>query len=101
METESNSALLYENNNTKKLIAFHVIFYHAESEGVDVIDVFEAILPRDETLDVDVELVPDAHDSFIILLIPGEQHKPSISLKVQYVTYLLYVNILSYLLQIF
>lgn len=50
--------------------------YHADSEGVDVIDVFEAILPWDETLDVDVELVPDAHDSIIILLIPGDQHEP-------------------------
>lgn len=57
--------------------------YHAESEGVDVIDVFEAILPRDETLDVDVELIPDAHDGFIILLIPRERHKPLITLKVQ------------------
>lgn len=50
-----------------------------ESEGVDVIDVFDAILPWDETLDVDVELVPDAHDSFIILLIPKEHHNPQIT----------------------
>lgn len=60
-----------------------MISYHVESEGVDEIDVFEAILPRDETLDVDVELIPDAHDGVIILLIPGEQHKPLITLKVQ------------------
>lgn len=53
-----------------------MISYHAKREGVDVTDVFAAILPRDETPDVDVELVPDAHDGFIILLIPGEQHKP-------------------------
>lgn len=61
------------------LIAFFVVSYHADSERVNVIDVFEAILPRDETLDVDVELIPDAHDGFIILLIPREQSKPSIT----------------------
>lgn len=60
---------------------FSVISYHLESEGVDVIDVFDAILPWDETLDVDVELVPDAHDSFIILLIPKEHHKQQITKK--------------------
>lgn len=48
--------------------------YHGDGEGVDVIDVFETVLPRDETLDVDVDLVPKAHDGLIILLIPTEQH---------------------------
>ena len=55
-----------------------MISYHADSEGVDVIHVLEAVLPRDETLDVDVELIPDSHDGLIILLIPREQHKPLI-----------------------
>lgn len=50
-------------------------FYHAESERVDVIDVFKAILPRNEALDVDVELIPNAHDGIIILLIPKEQSR--------------------------
>lgn len=53
--------------------------YHAESERVDVIDVLEAVLPRDEALDVDVELVPDVHDGLIILLVPVEEHKNSVS----------------------
>lgn len=64
------------------LIAFCVIYYHAESEGVDVINVFEAILPRHEALDIDVELIPNAHDSFIILLIPREQNKLSVIFEV-------------------
>lgn len=46
-----------------------VISYHAESEGVDVIEIFKAVLPWDETFDVDVELIPDAKYGFIILLI--------------------------------
>lgn len=50
-----------------------MISHHAEGEGVDVVDVFETILPGDEALDVDVELVPDAHDGIIILLIPEDQ----------------------------
>lgn len=53
--------------------------YHAESECVDVIDVLEAVLPRHEALDVDVELVPDVHDGLIILVIPVEEHKNSVS----------------------
>lgn len=64
-------------------IAFFVISYHFESEGVDIVDVFDAVLPRDETFDVDVKLIPDTHDGFIILLIPTEQHKPLITRKLQ------------------
>lgn len=60
-----------------------MISYHAECEGVDVFDVFHAVLPRDKTLDVDVELIPDAHDGFIILLIPSKQNKQLFTLKVQ------------------
>lgn len=44
-----------------------------------MIDVLEAVLPRDKALDVDVELVPDVHDGLIILLIPVEEHKKSVS----------------------
>lgn len=58
-----------------------MVTYHAESERVDVIDVFEAVLPWDETLDVDVELVPDGHDGIVILLIPRKEHKPLTPLK--------------------
>lgn len=43
--------------------------YHADSERADVVHVFEAVLPRDEALDVDVQLIPNAHDGFIILLV--------------------------------
>lgn len=49
--------------------------YHADGERVDVIHVLQAILPGNETLNVDVQLIPDAHDSIIILLIPVYQHK--------------------------
>lgn len=43
--------------------------YHREGEGVDVADVFKAVLPRDEALDVDVELTPNAHDGVVVLLV--------------------------------
>jgi len=43
--------------------------YHTESEGVDVIEVFDAILPGDEALDVDVDLITKPHDGLIVLLI--------------------------------
>lgn len=62
---------------------FVEISYHTESERVDVIDVFKAILPGHETLDVDVELIPDAHDGLIVLLIPTGKPKPPIVLEVQ------------------
>lgn len=52
--------------------------YHADGEGADVVHVFEAELPRDEALDVDVELIPDAHDGFIILLVPRGSTRPLI-----------------------
>lgn len=58
-----------------KLFAFFVISHHAGSERVDVSHIFEAKLPWDETLDVDVELIPNAHDGFIILLIPRQENK--------------------------
>lgn len=57
--------------------------HHAEGEGVDVIDVLDTVLPRDETLDVDVELVPDVHDGLVILLVPVEEHKTFISQIIQ------------------
>lgn len=47
-----------------------VIRYHGERERVDVVDVLEAVLPRDEALDVNVQLIPDSQDGLIILLIP-------------------------------
>ena len=36
-----------------------------------MVDVFDTVLPGDEALDVDVELIPDAHDSLIVLFIPA------------------------------
>lgn len=53
----------------EELIGYFVTSYHTDGEGVDVIDVSEAILPGDETLDVYVELIPNAHNGIIILLI--------------------------------
>lgn len=64
-----------------ELTTFFVIFYHAESERVDVIDIFKAILPRHEALDVDVELIPNVHDGMIILLIPKEHNNLSVTCK--------------------
>ena len=40
-----------------------------------MVDVFNTKLPGDETLNVDVQLVPDAHDGIIILVVPGEHDK--------------------------
>ena len=36
-----------------------------------MVDVFNTVLPGDEALDVDVELIPDAHDGLVVLLIPA------------------------------
>lgn len=36
-------------------------------------NVLHAVLPRDQTLNVDVQLIPDGHDGFIVLLVPVEQ----------------------------
>lgn len=36
-----------------------------------MVDVFDTVLPGDEALDVDVELIPDAHDGLVVLLIPA------------------------------
>lgn len=47
--------------------------YHADGEGVDIVDVSDTVLPGDKTLDVDEELIPNAHDGFIVLLISGKR----------------------------
>lgn len=36
-----------------------IITYHGDGERVDVSDVQETVLPGDETLYVDVQLIPD------------------------------------------
>ena len=58
---------------TKPGIGKVLTTHHGEREGVDVVDVFDTVLPGDQTLDVDEQLVPDAHDGFVILLVPGEE----------------------------
>lgn len=68
---------ILDDKNLKRII--WVCSNHGNCEGVDVIDVFETVLPWDETLDVDVELIPDGHDGFIILLIPREKNMSSIT----------------------
>lgn len=44
--------------------------YHGDGEGVDASDILEAELPGDETLHVDVQLVPYLKDGIVILLVP-------------------------------
>lgn len=46
------------------------IIYHAYGERVDAFDVQETVLPGNETLHVDVQLVPDRQDGLIVLLVP-------------------------------
>lgn len=43
--------------------------YHTGCKGVNVSEVIEAVLPWNQAFDVDVELIPNAKDSFIVLLI--------------------------------
>ena len=62
--------------------------YHRQSEGVDLVDVFNTVLPGDETLNIDVQLVPDAHDGLIILVVPerGRQQTSLRAVKATIVT---------------
>lgn len=46
------------------------VCYHGDSERVDVFDVQHTVLPGDETLHVDVQLIPDGQDRLKVLLIP-------------------------------
>lgn len=47
--------------------------YHGDGEAPDAVDILDAVLPGDETLDVDVELVPKGLDGLVVLLIPDTQ----------------------------
>lgn len=38
-----------------------------------MLNVLHAVLPGNQTLDVDVQLTPDGHDGFVELLIPVRQ----------------------------
>lgn len=60
----------FRTNVYKKYKIKRFIPDHGYGEGVDVMDVSQAVLPGDETLNVDVQLVPDGQDGFIILLVP-------------------------------
>lgn len=44
--------------------------YHGDGERVDAFDVQDAVLPGDEALHVDVQLVPDGQDGLVVLLVP-------------------------------
>lgn len=44
--------------------------YHGQSEWVDASDIQEAVLPGDEALSVDVQLIPDWQDGLVVLLVP-------------------------------
>lgn len=46
------------------------ITYHGESEWVDASDIQETVLPGDEALSVDVQLIPDWQYGLIVLLVP-------------------------------
>lgn len=58
----------------------HFPTYHGDGERVDAFDVQQAVLPGDETLHVDVQLVPDGQDGLVVLLVPSCQNKDGISL---------------------
>lgn len=51
------------------------ITHHGQGKGVDVVDVQETVLPGDEALHVDVELVPDGQDGLVVLLVPSDTIK--------------------------
>lgn len=48
--------------------------YLGNSHGPDFLDVDHAVVPGHQALHVDVELVPQSQDGFIVLLNPG-RHK--------------------------
>lgn len=48
--------------------------YHGDCEGVDDADVMQAVLPGDEALYIDEELVPHGLKGLVILLIPAMQN---------------------------
>lgn len=48
------------------------VSYHGDGEAPDAVDVLDAVLPGDETLDVDVKLVPKGLDCLVVLLIPAK-----------------------------
>lgn len=49
-----------------------LITYHGHGEGVDCSHIHEAVLPGDETLNVDVQLTPDGQDGLVVLLVSLE-----------------------------
>lgn len=55
--------------------------YHGDGERVDVFNIQQTVLPGDETLHVDVQLIPDRHDGVKALLNPLK--KTGIKLKQQ------------------
>lgn len=44
--------------------------YHGDGERLDAFDIQDAVLPGDDTLHVDVQLVPDGQDGLVVLLVP-------------------------------
>lgn len=50
-----------------------IITYHGDGERVDAFDIQKAVVPGDETLHVDVQLVPERHDGLIALLVSVER----------------------------
>lgn len=55
------------------------ITYHGDGECVDAFDIQNAVLPGDETLHIDVQLVPDGQDGLVVLLVPSCDNKNGIS----------------------
>lgn len=45
--------------------------YHGDGERVDAFDIQDAVLPGDETLHIDVQLIPDGQDGLVVLLVPA------------------------------
>lgn len=55
--------------------------YHGVREGVNVLNVPHAVLPGDQALNVDVQLIPDGHDGFVVLLVPVEKSMSQFSIS--------------------
>lgn len=73
----------FRTNVYKKYKIKRFIPDHGYGEGVDVMDVSQAVLPGDETLNVDVQLVPDGQDGFIILLVPTTKQQEKKVLRIE------------------
>jgi hypothetical protein len=58
--------------------------YLGNSHGPDFLNVNHAVVPRHQALHVDIKLVPQCQDGFIVLLNPGRHKKKTAGVRLSY-----------------